>query len=112
MAAKVIPSERHHFMFYSPKEAKLNWRKHKLQDPTGEAWDNRKANVMFWCLEQKFSDTPYNKHLRHKLIATGDKYLEETNWWRDTYWGVDCNTGEGQNNLGAMLMRIRNKIQN
>lgn len=39
------------------------------------------------------------------LLKTGDKYLEETNWWKDDYWGV-CN-GKGLNKLGFILMKIR-----
>jgi predicted NAD-dependent protein-ADP-ribosyltransferase YbiA (DUF1768 family) len=36
-----------------------------------------------------------NKSLGDKLLETGDKYLEETNHWHDTCWGV-CN-GVGTN---------------
>ena len=46
-----------------------------------------------------------NKELRKKLLETGDRYLEETNWWGDDFWGV-CN-GEGRNELGKILMKVR-----
>jgi predicted NAD-dependent protein-ADP-ribosyltransferase YbiA (DUF1768 family) len=46
-----------------------------------------------------------NIDLMDKLLATGDKYLEETNWWRDDYWGVF--NGTGLNKLGRILMKIR-----
>lgn len=46
-----------------------------------------------------------HEKLRTKLIATGEKYIEETNWWGDIYWGV-CN-GKGENNLGKILMNVR-----
>jgi len=36
--------------------------------------------------------------------------LEETNTWGDKYWGV-CN-GEGENQLGKLLMKIRENIMN
>jgi hypothetical protein len=49
----------------------------------------------------KFAD----KELRKKLLATGESYLEETNTWRDTFWGV-CN-GVGENWLGKLLMEER-----
>lgn len=39
----------------------------------------------------------HNPELKALLIKTGDAYLEETNTWHDTYWGV-CN-GKGLNNL-------------
>ena len=46
--------------------------------------------------------------LKIKLIQTGDAYLEETNSWNDTYWGV-CD-GKGENILGHMLMKLRKDI--
>lgn len=46
-----------------------------------------------------------HRDLREMLLSTGDKYLEETNHWNDVYWGV-CN-GVGQNNLGKVLMKVR-----
>ncbi len=45
------------------------------------------------------------KNLKQKLLETGDKYLEETNNWGDMYWGVAG--GVGQNNLGKILMKVR-----
>ena len=45
---------------------------------------------------------------REKLLATGDAYIEETNNWGDTNWGV-CN-GVGNNHLGHILMGIRQDI--
>jgi predicted NAD-dependent protein-ADP-ribosyltransferase YbiA (DUF1768 family) len=50
---------------------------------------------------QKFSIPELSK----MLLSTGNKYIEETNTWGDTYWGV-CN-GVGENNLGKILMSIR-----
>ena len=67
--------------------------------------ENIKLDVMETALRKKFSIP----ELREKLIATGDKVLVEGNWWHDTYWGV-CN-GEGQNNLGLLLMKIRKELQ-
>lgn len=64
-------------------------------------WDDIKLQVMLSVLIEKFRD----KELRKKLLNTGNKHLEETNHWGDKYWGV-CN-GEGENNLGKLLMVIR-----
>jgi len=47
-----------------------------------------------------------NKGLRQRLIDTGDNYLEETNAWGDTFFGVDIKKG-GDNRLGKILMSIR-----
>lgn len=64
-------------------------------------WDFIKDDVMYGILSSKFSDFT----LSVLLLTTNDKYLEETNTWNDTYWGV-CN-GVGQNKLGLQLMKIR-----
>ena len=55
-------------------------------------------------LRQKFK----YPELREQLLSTGDQELVEGNWWRDFYWGV-CN-GVGDNNLGKLLMKIRDDI--
>lgn len=61
--------------------------------------------VMYDLLLQKFSQEPY----RSLLLATGDAYIEETNWWHDVFWGV-CG-GVGENRLGKMIMEIRTHLQ-
>jgi ribA/ribD-fused uncharacterized protein len=68
-------------------------------------WDLLKRNVMKEILREKFK----LPGLKDALLATDDGYLEETNWWGDTYWGV-CN-GKGQNNLGLILMEIREELR-
>ena len=61
--------------------------------------------VMYDLLMQKFSQEPY----RSLLLATGDAYIEETNWWKDEFWGVY--NGNGQNHLGLMIMEIREYLR-
>lgn len=63
-------------------------------------FESIKMDIMHQLLVLKFSD-PYFKN---KLIRIKDYYIEETNWWGDTYWGV-CN-GVGENNLGKLIMKI------
>ncbi len=82
----------------TPQEAKAYGRK----NPTRDGWDRMKIDVMSSVVWDKFHR---NIALREKLLATGDKYIEETNHWNDTFWGV-CN-GKGHNNLGKILMGIR-----
>lgn len=65
-------------------------------------WDEVKVAVMRVVLVTKFQ---HNAEIRQKLIDTGDSYLEEGNWWGDTFWGV-CK-GKGQNKLGLLLMQLR-----
>lgn len=56
----------------------------------------------------KFSQHP---DLAEKLVSTGDMHLEEGNWWGDVFWGVDKKTGEGENHLGIILMRLRDELR-
>lgn len=70
-------------------------------------WNNVKEQIMYDIIYAKFTQ---NKELKDKLIKTGDKYLEETNWWNDVYWGCN-NAGKGENKLGLILMDIRNKLK-
>jgi len=69
-----------------------------------EDWDQVKIPIMEDLLSQKFSDPVLAK----KLVETGDSQLVEGNWWGDVFWGV-CR-GEGQNNLGKILMKIRERL--
>ncbi|MGW8177793.1 MAG: NADAR family protein [bacterium] len=70
-----------------------------------EDWELIKISVMHDLLRQKFS----HETLRKRLLATGDEKLEEGNTWKDYFWGV-CN-GIGQNQLGVLLMRVREEIR-
>jgi ribA/ribD-fused uncharacterized protein len=104
-ASKVIRGDRTRFQCMSPDESKRHW---KLFTPrySSKKWDKEmKYHVMFSVLWHKFSQ---NEDLKLKLIDTGERYLEETNWWGDSYWGV-CN-GFGDNNLGKQLMTIREML--
>ena len=75
-----------------------------------EEWSARKIEVMRGLLIQKFHSelNPENYQL---LVATGEKYLEETNYWKDVFWGVYKTSREdpgfGENHLGKLLMEIR-----
>ncbi len=65
-------------------------------------WPKIKYNIMAQLIFQKFL---LHLPLREMLLDTGDKYIEETNYWKDTYWGV-CD-GVGENNLGKIIMATR-----
>jgi ribA/ribD-fused uncharacterized protein len=98
------PYEYDAFVGISAAKAKNLGRKVKIRPD----WERVKVDVMRVCLEQKFSDR--NPELKQKLIETGDKYLEETNYWGDKFWGVY--KGVGQNMLGELQMEIRTKLLN
>jgi ribA/ribD-fused uncharacterized protein len=102
-AAKCFdPERRKEFITLTAGQAKKLGRKVEVRAD----WDNVKCDVMETVLRSKFTR---HADLREKLLATGDKYLEETNWWGDTYWGV-CR-GVGMNMLGCALMKIRRELQ-
>lgn len=65
-------------------------------------WNNIRRHLMEHILLNKFRQNP---ELKKALLDTGRRYIEETNWWHDTYWGV-CE-GVGENNLGQLLMLVR-----
>ena len=67
-------------------------------------WDDRKYSVMLELVFQKFLKHP---NLQAKLVATGGRYLEETNHWGDNTWGVDYRSDIGKNWLGMILMDVR-----
>lgn len=69
-------------------------------------WELVKVQIMDDLLRQKFSQQPF----MGKLLATGNCLIEETNPWKDTFWGV-CN-GEGKNILGKLIMAIRDDLRN
>ena len=84
----------------TPGKAKKEGQKLDLR----EDWEEVKYQVMLNCTRNKYTDPV----LKQMLLDTSDKYLEETNWWNDQYWGV-CK-GNGQNNLGKILMIVRGEI--
>lgn len=84
----------------TPGEAKKLGRKVTLRSD----WDAIKLEVMESLLRTKFKSVI----LFRMLKATGDQPLIEGNYWNDTYWGV-CR-GVGQNNLGKLLMKIRDEF--
>jgi ribA/ribD-fused uncharacterized protein len=103
MAAKTHdPDIKNIFQKLDPKEARRKGQEIKLR----EDWDDVRLRTMFWVNMSKYM---LNNDLKQQLIATGSKYLEETNWWNDKFWGV-CK-GIGENHLGNILMHIRELAQ-
>lgn len=85
----------------TPGNAKRLGRRVHIRD----GWDKIRVTVMRDILQHKFQ----NEYLASKLILTGDAELIEGNHWGDHFWGV-CN-GTGENNLGKLLMQVREDIQ-
>ena len=103
-AHKYPLEERSQFTEVDADEAKRLGR--AAPNFNGEYWDKVRDNLMFSLVLYKFSN---NEELREKLLATRNKYLEETNDWDDHYWGV-CN-GEGDNKMGKTLMTVREIVR-
>ena len=61
--------------------------------------------MMEMVLNAKFAQNPT---LMKRLIDTGNEELVEGNTWGDHFWGVD---EFGANNLGKLLMKIRDAHQ-
>lgn len=76
-------------------------------------WEERKYDVMFNLVFQKFNN---NHELKELLLSTGDAYLEETNNWHDNHWGnctcPKCIGTKGDNYLGLILMKVRELLKN
>ena len=85
----------------TPGQAKRLGRSVKMRDD----WNDIKRIVMYNLVYVKFNNNPV---LKENLLATVNQVLVEGNKWNDTYWGV-CN-GVGQNNLGVILMQVREKL--
>ncbi len=88
----------------SPGKAKSLGRDVKNFDDL--VWNKYKINIMKDGLYAKFTQ---NSELYNLLLSTGSSILIEGNQWQDTFWGVV--NGEGQNNLGLLLMLLRNELR-
>jgi ribA/ribD-fused uncharacterized protein len=104
-AAKWKSEHREYFRTCTELESVDYNRKNIPDGYTEENWNLKKNEIMFDLLKQKF-DKDLNPDNYERLKQTGDKYLEEMNWWGDVYWGKDKD-GNGQNVLGTMLMEVR-----
>ncbi|MDY0315457.1 MAG: NADAR family protein [Bacteroidales bacterium] len=86
-------------------DAKREGQKIKLRDD----WEEVKLEIMEIGLKIKFSHS--NLKLLRMLLETGDLKIIEGNYWHDNFWGdcfcSKCENIKGKNNLGKLLMRIR-----
>ena len=88
-----------------PSQSKKAGRKVQLRPD----WEEVKVGIMEDIVRAKFTQ---NEDMKQLLLATGDAELIEGNTWRDTFWGVNLNTGEGSNHLGKSLMKVREELKN
>ncbi len=102
-AKSLDPSVRDEFSEMTGVVAKREGKKVKLRGD----WESVKDDIMEEVVRAKFSQNP---DLLQRLIDTGDMELTEGNRWHDRYWGVDLLTGEGENHLGIILMKVRAEL--
>lgn len=96
------PYQRHQFLDYPSNVAKRVGNGIKASDEHKRL----KIEIMFLINFDKFHRNP---ELKEKLLKTGNLYLEETNVWKDDFWGVY--NGKGDNNLGKVLMKVRDALR-
>ena len=95
-------TDRECFTNLDPSSAKKLGRRVQLRSD----WENVKYNVMYEIVKAKFTQ---NLKLKAKLLETDNQHLEEGNTWGDKIWGTV--NGVGENNLGKILMRVREEIR-
>ncbi|MDD3337854.1 MAG: NADAR family protein [Lachnospiraceae bacterium] len=107
-AKSVSLVEKVHFVNVSPRKAKRMGKSVLMRSD----WDSVKGGIMADIVHAKFSQHP---ELAALLIATGDEYLEEGNYWHDNYFGdckcPKCEGIQGENVLGYALMGERRRLQ-
>ena len=96
--------EKAQFTAFGPGKSKGIGRRVKLRPD----WEEVKAGIMEEVVRAKFTQHP---ELAAMLLATGEKVLVEGNTWGDTCWGVDLRTGQGENRLGKILMKVREELK-
>lgn len=97
-------SERARFSKMSADASKREGRKVALRAD----WNKVKLPLMEQIVRAKFTQ---HRYLAEWLLQTGEKELREGNTWKDTFWGIDLKTGEGENHLGRILMKLRKHIR-
>ena len=107
--AMKLPYEDHSSRVYisklEPRKAKTKIREYIIR----KDWDEEeKLRIMEIALRHKFRlDTTQGQ----KLLETDGEEIVELNNWNDLWWGRDIETGEGCNELGKLLMQIRNGLK-
>lgn len=97
-------TEKKQFTEFGPGKSKGIGRKVRLRPD----WEEVKTGIMEEIVRAKFTQHP---ELADMLLETEDKALVEGNHWGDTCWGVDTRTGQGENCLGRILMKVRAELR-
>lgn len=89
----------------TPGEAKKYGRKMSLHP----MWNKIRIPAMQAVLSAKFQDP----EMLDRLLKTENQTLVEGNTWGDRFWGAVYEDGDwtGENNLGVLLMYLRQEAQ-
>ncbi len=80
-------------------------RLHELRRPGSRRdWERQRANLMERCLGSKFADP----QLRSRLLETQNRALIFKGPGADPFWGIV--DGAGENALGQLLMKLRERL--
>lgn len=110
----IYPSSEHAFVAAKTLDQSLRLKIQEIETPGWAKkfgrnlelrtnWDSIRIEEMCKIVTAKFT---YNLWLRDKLLDTAPHELVEGNYWNDRFWGKDL-AGYGENNLGKILMEIR-----
>jgi len=90
----------------------------KVRNFIKELWDSKRIEIMARGIRAKFVQHP---ELQKQLIDTGTKQIGEADA-RDSFWGIGTSSStelskdplkwKGQNQLGKILMSLRNEFKN
>lgn len=98
----IVATDKIKFCSLNPSDAKRLGRRIILRND----WESVKISIMHNIVFEKFKQNP---HLTKKLLDTGDVYFEEGNNWGDRIWGTV--NGVGRNELGKILMEVREELK-
>lgn len=97
-------NERERKAFCNCSADKANLRGREMF-PTVE-WENERLSIMESILAAKFEQNPI---LMKRLVETGNRLLINGNSKKETFWGINLYSWVGENQLGKILMKIRDK---
>jgi predicted NAD-dependent protein-ADP-ribosyltransferase YbiA (DUF1768 family) len=69
-------------------------------------WEEARLDIMESIIKAKFEQNPT---LMKKLTDTGNRILISGNRKQETFWDIDLYSWVGENNLGKIIMRTRDK---
>lgn len=98
-------TDRYIFQYLSAKTAREFGQTVKLREDLD--WNENRVRFMRAIVLNKFEN---NAELTRRLLATGDAFLSEGFDFEDSFWGMNLETGEGENWMGKILMETRDYL--